>query len=77
MGHRNKQNTHKRKSVFSPINFIMKSSQMALILTFPPILALIIIWEIGLITPSIMICWVMFALFWTFYIILKVPEKID
>ncbi len=49
---------------------------MAIILTLPPIISLIVIWELGIIGPSIMICWVMFALFWTFYIILKVPDKI-
>lgn len=54
---------------------MMKSSMLAMMLTILPITSLVVIWELGITTTLIMVLWVMFALFWTFYIILKAPEK--
>lgn len=72
----NKLKTKKSKSLFSPINFMLKSILFTLVLTLPPIITLLVIWGINLISPLIMVSWVIFTLFWTFFIILKVPEKI-
>lgn len=71
----NKSKT-KNESLFSPIDFLIKSIFFALVLTLPPIISLFVIWGIGFVSPLVMISWVMLTLFWTFYIILKVPETI-
>ncbi len=63
------------KSPFTFLDFFMKSTLLAMTLTFPPIISLIVIWEFGATTPAIMIGWVMFALFWTFYSLLKLSQR--
>jgi len=63
-------------SNLSSLNFILKSIYLTIFLTLPPISTLVVIWELQLITPVIMISWVMFALFWTFYVLLSLSKKI-
>jgi|ETNmetMinimDraft_2_1059921.scaffolds.fasta_scaffold00989_6 hypothetical protein len=59
---------------FSSFNFIMKTILLAIILTVPQIIILLVILELQIVTPINMIGWVIFALIWTFYVLLKLSK---
>jgi len=59
---------------FSSFNFIIKTIFFAIILTAPQIIILLVILELQIVTPINMISWVIFALIWTFYVLLKLSK---
>ncbi len=62
-------------SPFKIIDFFVKSTFLAIALTLLPIVGLVALWELDLTTTTVMISWVMFTLFWTFYVLLKLSKK--
>ena len=61
---------------FSPVDFIAKSAFLSIMMTFVPVILLIVIWDLGFATTGIMVSWIIFALFWTFYVVLKLSDRI-
>ena len=61
---------------FSAVDFIAKSAFLSIVMTFVPVIVLLVIWNLGFATTGIMVSWIMFALFWTFYVILKLSDRI-
>lgn len=64
-----------RGSPFSILDFFIKSTFLAIALTLLPVAGLVALWELNLTTTTVMISWVMFTLFWTFYVLLKLSKK--
>ena len=64
-----------RRSPFSILDFFIKSTFLAIALTLLPVAGLVALWELDLTTTTVMISWVMFTLFWTFYVLLKLSKK--
>ena len=72
-----KLETNSQKNVsFNAVDFIAKSAFLSIIMTFVPVIVLIVIWDLGFATTGIMVSWIMFALFWTFYVVLKLSDRI-
>ncbi len=70
------ENVKSSKSPFHILDFFAKSTFLAIALTFLPIAGLVALWELDLTTTTAMISWVMFTLFWTFYVLLKLSKKL-
>lgn len=58
------------------LDFLARSTVLAVVMTGLPIGLLLVIWELGLTRPSIVLGWLLFTLFWTFYSILKLSARI-
>ncbi|MCP8307500.1 MAG: hypothetical protein H3Z53_04460 [archaeon] len=58
------------------LDFLLRSTLLALVMTGVPVSALLVIWELNLAKPTFMIIWLMFALFWMFYSLLRLADKI-
>ena len=72
-----KLETNSQKNVsFNAVDLIAKSAFLSIIMTFVPVIVLIVIWDLGFATTGIMVSWIMFALFWTFYVVLKLSDRI-
>ncbi|MCL4436864.1 MAG: hypothetical protein M1503_12625 [Thaumarchaeota archaeon] len=69
------ENVKPSKSPFQILDFFAKSTFLAFALTLLPIAGLVALWELNLTTTTVMISWVMFTLFWTFYVLLKLSKK--
>lgn len=80
MSKHHRQNSLDQKAAntpsFSPLDFVAKSTLLSVALTFLPITLLVALWQFKLTTPAVMIIWVMFALFWTFYVLLKLSHRL-
>lgn len=61
---------------FTFLDFVAKSTLLSIVLTLLPITVLIALWELKLTTPAILFGWAMFALFWTFYVLLKISQRL-
>ena len=61
---------------FSAVDFIAKSAFLSIMMTFVPVIILIVICDLSFATTGIMVSWIMFALFWTFYVVLKLSDRI-
>jgi hypothetical protein len=63
-------------SPFTILDFFIKSSFLAIVLTLLPVAGLVVLWELKLTTPPVMISWLMATLFWTFFTLLKLSRKV-
>ncbi len=62
---------------FTVIDFLAKSTIVSILLTLLPVSVLIALWELNLTTPIILFGWAMFALLWTFYVLLKISKRLE
>ena len=58
------------------LDFFIKSSFLAVVLTLLPVAGLVALWELKITTPLVMISWLMATLLWTFYVLLKLSKKV-
>jgi len=63
-------------SPFAVLDFFIKSSFLAVVLTLLPVAGLVALWELKITTPLVMISWLMATLLWTFYVLLKLSKKV-
>lgn len=78
-GHNKQELTNENRAAGSPfaiLDFFIKSSFLAIMLTLLPVAGLVALWELNLTTPPVMISWLMATLFWTFYVLLKLSKKV-